>query len=85
MSLLTGAPRSADVFACTDTVLVEIKKEDIAPILESNPRLINQISDLLAIRQAQNESAATQGNVSTSSMSENLAKKIWGFFFKKAS
>jgi CRP-like cAMP-binding protein len=84
MSLLTGAPRSADVFACTDTVLVEIKKEDIAPILESNPRLIQQISDLLASRQAHNESASTQGNVNVSSMSENFAQKIWGFFFKKA-
>lgn len=52
MSLLTGAPRSADVFARVDAVLIEIKKENISPILESNPRLINEISELLAKRQA---------------------------------
>jgi len=31
MSLLTGAPRSADVYAKADAVLIEIKKENIAP------------------------------------------------------
>jgi CRP-like cAMP-binding protein len=51
MSVLTGANSSADVFAKVDTVLVEIKKADIAPILESNPRLMNEMSELLAKRQ----------------------------------
>ena len=83
MSLLTGAPRSADVFAKTDAVLIEIKKDNIAPILESNPRLINEISDLLAKRQAQSASAlnATDSE-GLREKSQNLAKKILGFFSK---
>lgn len=86
MSLLTGAPRSADVFARVDSVLVEISKEHIAPILESNPRLINEISDLLAKRQS-NASALINGQPKDNlrDQSHNLAKKILNFFFKKTS
>lgn len=82
MSLLTGANSSADVFAKVDAVLVEIKKADIAPILESNPRLINEMSELLAKRQAD---SASKGSGETPeglrTESENLAKKILKFFF----
>lgn len=83
MSLLTGAPRSADVFARVDAVLVEIKKEHVAPILESNPRLINEISELLAKRQADSASK-TSGEAldGLRTQSENLAKRILNFFFK---
>jgi CRP-like cAMP-binding protein len=83
MSLLTGAPRSADVFARVDAVLVEIKKEHVAPILESNPRLINEISELLAKRQADSASK-TSGEAldGLRTQSENLARKILNFFFK---
>lgn len=85
MSLLTGAPRSADVFARTDSMLVEIKKENIEPILESNPRLINEISDLLAKRQAHSASVASVNlNEDLREKSHNLAKKILQFFFKKS-
>lgn len=83
MSLLTGAARSADVYAKVDAVLVEIKKENIAPILESNPRLIDEISELLAKRQA--HSAALANNSGAGDLreqSQNLAKKILNFFFK---
>lgn len=84
MSLLTGAPRSADVFARVDAVLVEIKKDNVAPILESNPRLINDISDLLAQRQANSASALSDAdNVDLRKQSQGLAKKILTFFFKK--
>jgi len=83
MSLLTGAPRSADVFARVDSMLVEIKKENIAPIFESNPRLIGEISELLAKRQAQS-AAMTDGGSKDGlrTQSENLAKKILHYFFK---
>ncbi|QWD67567.1 mechanosensitive ion channel [Polynucleobacter sp. VK25] len=83
MSLLTGAPRSADVFAKADAVLVEIKKENIAPILESNLRLIDEISELLAKRQAHSASLANNSGIGDlREQSHNLAKRILGFFFK---
>jgi len=83
MSLLTGAARSADVYAKVDAVLVEIKKENIAPILESNPRLIDEISELLAKRQAHSAALANNsGPGDLREQSQNLAKKILNFFFK---
>lgn len=83
MSLLTGAPRSADVYARVDAILVEIKKEHIAPILESNPRLIPEISELLAKRQAESASlASATTSDGLRAQSQNLAKKILAFFFK---
>ena len=83
MSLLTGAPRSANVYARVDAVLVEIKKQDIAPILESNPRLIEEISELLAKRQAHSAALASgEADGSLRSQSLTLAKKILSFFFK---
>ena len=86
MSLLTGAPRSADVYAKADAVLVEIKKENIAPILELNPRLIDEISELLAKRQAQSAALANQSGTSNLREStNNLAKKILSFFSKVTS
>lgn len=35
LGLLTGALRSADAFAKAGALLIKIKKENIAPILES--------------------------------------------------
>ena len=83
MSLLTGVPRSADVFAKVDAVLIEIKKESIAPILESNLRLIPEISELLIKRQAESTSLANASNSQgLGTQSQNLAQKILKFFFK---
>lgn len=82
MSLLTGAPRSADVFARVDSILVEIKKEDLAPILQSNQRLVGEISELLAQRQVQAANAANgQTAESLRERSSSLTKKILNYFF----
>ena len=85
MSLLTGAPRSADVFSATSALMIEIEKDDISPILERRPQLIQNISDVLAQRAAHNErvkSGADQDK-NTSENSKNIAKKILKFFFNK--
>jgi hypothetical protein len=84
MSLLTGAPRSADVYAKRNSILVEINKEDISPILESNRELINHMSNLLAERVAQNEkSLSGDDKIKLEEASKNIAGKILNFFFKK--
>jgi CRP-like cAMP-binding protein len=86
MSLLTGAPRSANVRAMKNSTLLEITKADIAPIFEANPELIYEISSLLEARQAENR--ALLNKPETSGESEKnvkaLAKKIFNFFFGKA-
>ena len=84
MSLLTGAPRSADVYSRSDATLLEIKKEDLSPILKSNPQLIDKISDDLAEKLAQNSKMANQKQEDASNVdsSKGIASKILKFFFK---
>jgi len=84
MSLLTGAPRSADVYSATSALMIEIDKDDIAPIFERRPQLIQNISELLAQRAAHNELVknADQDKI-TSENGKSIAKKILKFFFNK--
>ena len=82
MSLLTGAPRSADVSIKHNAILIEIKKEHIAPVLESNHELIQQMSALLAERQAHNEISLNRAdlNIKVQEVKRNITAKIIGFF-----
>jgi len=84
MSLLTGAPRSADVYSRSNATLLEIKKEDLSPILKNNPQLIDKISDDLAEKLAQNSKMVNQKQQDTNSLeaSKGIASKILKFFFK---
>jgi len=84
MSLLTGAPRSADVYSATSALMIEIDKDDIAPIFERRPQLIQNISELLAQRAAHNELVKNADqDKTTSENSKSIAKKILKFFFNK--
>lgn len=86
MSLLTGAPRSANVRAMTNSTLLEITKADIAPLFEANPELIYEISSLLEARQAENMALLNKPET-TGEVEKNikaLAKKIFNFFFSKS-
>jgi len=53
MSLLTGERRSATITASADCEVVEIGKDVLAKSLEQNPRLLQQLSELLAQHQQQ--------------------------------
>ena len=55
MSLLTGARRSATVIAQTDCHVIEIEKEVMAELLQGQPELLRQLSELLARRQLETE------------------------------
>ena len=50
MSLLTGEPRSANVVATCETEVLQIKKDGLKPILESNPALVETICVLIEER-----------------------------------
>ena len=85
MSLLTGEPRSANVRAKVHSTLLEITKADIAPIFESHPELIEEISSVLEQRKAANQLLLNK-TTEPDEMEKNikvLAKKILGFFFNK--
>ena len=49
MSLLTGDPRSATIMALSETVAFEIDKDDLVPLLDSNPDaaelIVNAVAD----------------------------------------
>lgn len=55
MSLLTGAPRGATVVALVDSLLLEISKEALQPILKRRQSLAEAMSEVLAERQMENE------------------------------
>jgi len=55
MSLLTGEKRSATVVAQTDCEVAQIDKASLAGILQSEPSLLNQLSELLAKRRLETE------------------------------
>jgi len=85
ISMLTGAERSADVFASKDSILIEIAKENMAPILDSNPELVKKFSDILAQRQLQNEYFASSDSKvqKIAENSKNIREKILSFFFRR--
>ena len=84
MSLLTGEPRSANVFATLNTHLIEITKEDLAPILSKNPLLVERISNLIAARLAHKQNTLTQSEQETAveHVKTSLVSKILKFFGK---
>ena len=84
MSLLTGEPRSANVFASLNTHLIEITKEDLAPILSKNPLLVERISILIAARLAHKQNTLTQSEHATAveHVKTSLVSKILKFFGK---
>lgn len=52
MSLLTGQPRTATVIAEQETEVVQIKKNALKPLFETNPELMKSICDIIEERRA---------------------------------
>ena len=50
-SLLTGEPRNATIRAESDTLVLEIFKQDLSPLIASNPDLAERLGALLAERE----------------------------------
>ena len=50
MALLTGEPRTASIVATTDTLLYEITKKDIEPLIIQQPELSKELSKALTER-----------------------------------
>lgn len=82
MSLLTGAPRSANVTALTEVLVLEISKDNLAPILKANPKLIDLISSILVERTAHNQRILQSDQSSSVEVSkrEGMASMIFSFF-----
>jgi small-conductance mechanosensitive channel len=79
-SLLTGAPRSATVTARTDSLLFEITKADLLPVLERSPELAESMSDMLASRQANRLQPHPQQADVLPEDEDSLLQRIRAFF-----
>jgi len=49
----TGEPRNATVRAEVDTLVLEIRKKDLSPLIAANPELAGRLADLLQHRQGE--------------------------------
>lgn len=90
MSLLTGAPRSANVTPSVDAKLLEITRDDVAPLLQSREDIVRQLSEALADRQMRNDAAAKAASADAvrdqrQRLTERLFTSIVSFFGLKRS
>ena len=64
MTLCTDAPRNATVRTLTETVLLEVERRDLIPLLDANPALLEHLGALVSARQQAlerlNDQAAAQ-------------------------
>jgi CRP-like cAMP-binding protein len=67
IGLLTGAPAGATIAALAPSIVYELPKNDLAPILQARPQITHELSRALAQRQATGRAAATAGRAPTES------------------
>lgn len=84
MSLLTGANRAATVVPALDSVVYEITKDSIEPMLKHRVDLVEHLSRTLAERQMDNQNKQNRSpkdkESATASLSQHLFDRISHFF-----
>jgi len=85
MGLLTGAPRTADVFACTDVECYRLDKEGFQRVVTERPEAAKQFSEALAKRQlgldvADEKLDAAAKSVRQAEAQEAILRRIEDFF-----
>ncbi|MBR0683022.1 mechanosensitive ion channel [Roseomonas eburnea] len=82
MSLLTGQPRSATVLAATEAVVLELRKEDLDPVLRARPALLDGLTAIMVERQARNlaRPAAADAPTPAAPTREDILVRLKFFF-----
>jgi CRP-like cAMP-binding protein len=86
MSLLTGARRSATVRAQIDSMVIEITKDALQPILARREPVVEAMSTALAERQLQNDrsaqaaASAADGQAARQTLAGQLLVRMRNFF-----
>lgn len=86
MSLLSGQPRSANVVARIDAVVLELDKDQLDPILRSRPDLLERLARLMAARLEANENAgrrpplAPDGDAARGGVPAEMLGRLRAFF-----
>ncbi len=77
ISLLTGEARNATVSAVTDTLVLEIRKTDISPLIVANPTLAGSLGELLERRQTATREALRGNTGKAESESSPPQRRSW--------
>lgn len=92
MSLLTGAPRSATVLALVDSMVYEVSKDIMEPIIAGRHELVEDLSTKLVERQIKNakameihENVKTPDMESTKSLTDRMLNLVRSYFSLKSS
>lgn len=80
MGLLTGEPRSATAVAIEETEVLQISKEALKPIFESNPVLVQAISEIIDERKEMIQSLDTETEETDASKKAGVVNSIKQFF-----
>jgi len=81
MALFTGEPRMANVNAVEELELIEIRKEQIEPLLNRNSELAEAFSNKIAERQARNAERTNRSDEQSEQMqNRRILKRIKNFF-----
>jgi len=80
ISLLTGEPRLATVRALTEATLVEIDKATLAPILVSNPSLVEKIGAIVLARRREAADRRAAPETGAAPEPDSLGARIARFF-----
>ena len=81
ISLLTGEPRLATARAATESTLIQIDKETLAPLLVANPSLVEKLDRIIQERRRQTaDRLGSTRDDAVSAEPESLSHKIARFF-----
>jgi hypothetical protein len=81
MSLLTGEPRTANVIAVVESEVLRIDKTGLKPIFESNPALVEAVSELVEERrELLKQSQADQDDAIADDPRKGMLRSIRKFF-----
>ena len=80
MSLLTGEPRSATVVAAEETEVLQIRKNALKPIFESNPELMKSICEIVQERREALATSTPDASIAKAADARSVLQSIKNFF-----
>ena len=80
MSLLTGEPRSATVIAAEETEVLQIRKNALKPIFESNPELMKLVCEIVEERRGALATSKPDASTTKAADERSVLQSIKNFF-----
>jgi len=80
MSLLTGEPRSATVVAVEETEVLQIRKNALKPIFESNPELMKLVCEIVEERRGALATSTPDTAAALATDGRSVLQSIKNFF-----